>query len=57
MKGIVTMTSRERIMTTLSFKEPDRPPHSELIFDLCEEAFGMDYPSEEEFASADEEEL
>ncbi len=39
------MTGRERILATLQFKEPDRVPHFEEIFDLNEEAFGRGMPS------------
>jgi uroporphyrinogen decarboxylase len=40
------MTSRERFLTTLAFREPDRPPHFESMFELTQEAFGRDFPSE-----------
>jgi len=41
------MTSRERLMKTLRFEEPDRPPHFEHTFELVEEAFGLSYPGED----------
>lgn len=51
------MTGRERFYKAISFSEPDRPPHSELIFDLCDDAFGFDYATEEEMAAATGSEL
>ncbi|MCL4418041.1 MAG: uroporphyrinogen decarboxylase family protein [Actinobacteria bacterium] len=42
------MTGKERFNTTLQFKEPDRPPHFEHIFELEEEAFGLSFPTDEE---------
>lgn len=46
------MTSRERFLTTLAFREPDRPPTFESIFDLNQEAFGREIPSEQAIATA-----
>jgi len=46
------MTPRERLQTALHFIEPDRPPHFEQTFELEQEAFGLQQPSEEEFANA-----
>lgn len=46
------MTSRERFVKALRFEEPDRPPHFEMVFNLTQDAFGLDYPSEEEFIRA-----
>ena len=46
------MTSRERIAATLAFKEGDRPPHFEQMFELHEEAFGLVMPSNEEIIKA-----
>mgnify|MGYP005833092889 CR=1 FL=1 len=51
------MTRRERIEKTLRFEQPDRPPHFEQTFELAAEAFGIDYPSEDEFARASGSEL
>ena len=38
------MTGRERILATLRFEEPDRPPHFESMFELEQEAFGLKFP-------------
>ena len=38
------MTGKERILTTLRFVEPDRPPHFEIMFELEREAFGLSFP-------------
>lgn len=38
------MTSKERILKTLRFEEPDRPPHFEIMFQLEREAFGLAFP-------------
>jgi uroporphyrinogen decarboxylase len=46
------MTGKERIAKTLAFKEPDRPPHFEQMFELTKEAFGLSFPSEEELAAS-----
>ncbi|MBN1341649.1 MAG: hypothetical protein JXQ73_03165 [Phycisphaerae bacterium] len=46
------MTSRERLETALGFREPDRPPHFEQMFELTEEAFGLREPTEAEYAAA-----
>lgn len=46
------MTSRERFLTALSFQEPDRPPTFESMFELCPQAFGRDFPSEQAIAEA-----
>ena len=46
------MTGRERILTTVQFREPDRPPHFEEMFELTVEAFGRDFPSERAIAEA-----
>jgi len=46
------MTPKDRLYTALSFREPDRPPHFEQMFELSEEAFGLSHPSEEEFAGS-----
>lgn len=39
------MTGKERMLKTLRFEEPDRPPHFEVMFELCEEAFGLSFPA------------
>jgi uroporphyrinogen decarboxylase len=51
------MTSRERFNAALQFKEPDRPPHFEHIFELEEEVFGLSFPTEDELAKASGTEL
>lgn len=38
------MTGRERMLKTLRFEEPDRPPHFEIMFELEKEAFGLEFP-------------
>jgi uroporphyrinogen decarboxylase len=38
------VTGKERILTTLRFEEPDRPPHFEVMFELEEQAFGLRFP-------------
>lgn len=38
------MTGRERMLKTLRFEEPDRPPHFEIMFQLEYEAFGLRFP-------------
>jgi uroporphyrinogen decarboxylase len=44
MKGENDMTGRERMLKTLRFEEPDRPPHFEIMFELEKEAFGLQFP-------------
>ncbi|MCX5759326.1 MAG: hypothetical protein NTU83_12610 [Candidatus Hydrogenedentes bacterium] len=39
------MTGKERILKTLRFEEPDRPPHFESMFELELEAFGLQFPN------------
>lgn len=46
------MTSRERLAAALGFREPDRPPHFEQMFELVGDAFGREFPAEEELAEA-----
>ena len=41
---MIPMNSRERLFTALKCREPDRPPHFELEFQIVEEAFGLSYP-------------
>jgi uroporphyrinogen decarboxylase len=38
------MTGRQRMIKTLRFEEPDRPPHFESMFQLENEAFGLAFP-------------
>ncbi len=38
------MTGKERMLTTLRFEQPDRPPHFEVMFELEYEAFGLRFP-------------
>ena len=38
------MTGKERMLKTLAFEEPDRPPHFETMFELEHEAFGLRFP-------------
>ena len=38
------MTGKERMLKTLAFEEPDRPPHFEIMFQLEEQAFGLHFP-------------
>ena len=47
------MTGRERFEAALAFRETDRPPHFEHMFELTVEAFGREFPSEEAIAAAD----
>ncbi|MBI4977189.1 MAG: hypothetical protein HZC28_06880 [Spirochaetes bacterium] len=46
------MTGKERILKTLRFEEPDRPPHFEIMFELEQEAFGMQFPDRSVWATA-----
>jgi uroporphyrinogen decarboxylase len=45
------MTGKERMLKTLRFEEPDRPPHFEIMFQLEKEAFGMEFPKMEEWGT------
>ena len=38
------MTGKERMLKTVLFEQPDRPPHFELMFELEQEAFGLRFP-------------
>ncbi len=38
------MTGKERMLKTLRFEEPGRPPHFEIMFELEEDAFGLKFP-------------
>lgn len=44
------MTGKERMLQTLRFAEPDRPPHFESMFELEHEAFGLRFPDRREWA-------
>jgi uroporphyrinogen decarboxylase len=46
------MTPKDMLLTTLQFREPEAVPHFEDTFELPKEAFGLDYPSEKEWAGA-----
>lgn len=46
------MTGRQRMITTLGFTAPDRPPHWEEIFELTQEAFGRNFPGGQAIAEA-----
>lgn len=46
------MNRKERLMKTLNFEEPDRPPHFEQLFELTEEAFGLVMPKNDEINKA-----
>lgn len=43
------MTGRERMLKTLNFEQPDRPPHFETMFELEQEAFGLSFPERTEW--------
>jgi uroporphyrinogen decarboxylase len=44
------MTGKERMLKTLRFEEPDRPPHFETMFELEDEAFGLRFPDRNTWA-------
>ncbi|MBI4026242.1 MAG: hypothetical protein HY360_14745 [Verrucomicrobia bacterium] len=44
------MTGKERVLKTLRFEEPDRPPHFEVMFELEHEAFGLQFPDRHSWA-------
>lgn len=44
------MTGKERMLQTLRFEEPDRPPHFETMFELEYEAFGLRFPDRNTWA-------
>lgn len=46
------MTSRERLIKAIRFQETERPPHFEQMFELTQEALGLDFPTEQEFQEA-----
>jgi len=45
------MTGRERMLQTLRFQQPDRPPHFEAMFELEYEAFGLRFPDRNRWAT------
>ncbi len=45
------MTGKERMLKTLRFEQPDRPPHFEVMFELEKEAFGLEFPDRRLWAS------
>ncbi|OGV70070.1 MAG: hypothetical protein A3K18_24945 [Lentisphaerae bacterium RIFOXYA12_64_32] len=45
------MTGKERVLKTLRFEEPDRPPHFEVMFELEKPAFGLEFPDRRIWAS------
>jgi uroporphyrinogen decarboxylase len=45
------MTGKERFLKTLRFEEPDRPPHFESMFELEREAFGLQFPDRNDWAT------
>ncbi|MBF0244235.1 MAG: hypothetical protein HQL31_03030 [Planctomycetes bacterium] len=38
------MIGKERMLKALRFEQPDRPPHFEVMFELEQEAFGLEFP-------------
>lgn len=44
------MTGKERFLAALRFKETDRPPHFESMFELEHEAFGLRFPDRNSWA-------
>ena len=44
------MTGKDRMLKTLQFEEPDRPPHFEVMFELEKEAFGLEFPDRHAWA-------
>ncbi len=51
------MKHAERLYNAIEFKPVDRPPHFELMFELCEEAFGIPRPTGMEYQLKDSKEL
>ena len=45
------MTGKQRMLKTLRFEEPDRPPHFEVMFELEKEAFGLEFPDRRAWGS------
>ncbi len=50
------MTGKERMLKTLSFEEPDRIPHFEIMFELEKEAFGLQFPERNAWQSCSQNE-
>jgi uroporphyrinogen decarboxylase len=50
------VTGRERMLKTLAFEEPDRPPHFETMFELEREAFGLSFPDRGSWAGCTKDE-
>lgn len=46
------MNGRTRLQTVLDGKMPDKVPHFELVFQIPEQAFGMSWPTHEEYLKA-----
>lgn len=44
------MSGKERMLKTLRFEEPDRPPHFEIMFELEKKAFGLQFPDRNAWA-------
>lgn len=44
------MSGKERMLKTLRFETPDRPPHFEIMFELEYEAFGLRFPDRHSWA-------
>lgn len=44
------MTGKQRMLKTLRFEQPDRPPHFEVMFELEYEAFGLRFPDRNSWA-------
>ncbi len=47
------MTGKQRMLKTLRFEQPDRPPHFESMFELEKEAFGERFPLPGDWAGYD----
>lgn len=45
------MNGRERTITALEGREPDRPPHFEAMFEIEQEAFGLRFPDPHAWAN------
>jgi len=44
------MTGKQRMLEALAFRQPDRPPHFEVMFELEYEAFGTRFPDRHSWA-------
>ena len=47
----MAVTGKERFAKALRFEEPDRPPHFESMFELEREAFGLQFPDRNDWAT------